>query len=92
MLGVVAYTPNGLPTGREADGTGHGLRGAGELGIPVVDVSPATPAADNRPHSIKRRTRCARRAGAGRQGSELHTPCPAHDSSPETLALRGRRR
>ncbi len=30
----------------------------------------------------------ALRAGAVRQGAELRMPCPAHDSSPETLALR----
>ena len=30
----------------------------------------------------------ALRAGAVRQGGELRMPCPAHDSSPETLALR----
>ena len=47
VLAVVAYTPNGLPTGRDAGGTGHGLRIAAELGIPAVNVSPRTPAADN---------------------------------------------
>lgn len=30
----------------------------------------------------------ARAAGAVRQGGELRMPCPVHDSSPETLALR----
>ena len=30
----------------------------------------------------------ARRAGAVPQGGELRMPCPVHDSSPETLALR----
>ena len=30
----------------------------------------------------------ARRAGAVPRGGELRMPCPAHDSSPETLALR----
>ena len=47
VLAVVAYTPNGLPTGRDAGGTGHALRVAGELGIPAVNVSPRAPAADN---------------------------------------------
>ncbi len=47
VLAVVAYTPNGLPTGRDAGGTGHTLRVAAELGIPAVNVAPATPAADN---------------------------------------------
>lgn len=44
VLAVVAYTPNGLPTGRDAGGTGHTLRVAGELGIPPINVAPnATP-------------------------------------------------
>ena len=30
----------------------------------------------------------ARAAGAVQRGAELRLPCPAHDSSPETLALR----
>ena len=32
--------------------------------------------------------RAARAAGAVRRGEELRLPCPVHDSSPETLALR----
>ena len=47
VLAAVAYTPNGLATGRDAGGTGHTLRIAAELGIPAVNVSPRTPAADN---------------------------------------------
>ena len=47
VLAVVAYTPNGLPAGRYAGGTGHSLRIAAELGIPAVNVSPRAPAADN---------------------------------------------
>ena len=44
---VVAYTPNGVATGRDAGGTGHTLRVAAELGIPAVNVAPRTPPADN---------------------------------------------
>ena len=40
---VIAYTPNGLPVGREAGGTGHTLRTAASLGIPFVNLSPRTP-------------------------------------------------
>ncbi len=40
---VIAYTPGGLPVGREAGGTGHTLRVAGSLGIPFVNLSPRTP-------------------------------------------------
>ena len=40
---VIAYTPNGLPAGREAGGTGHTLRTAASLGIPCVNLSPRTP-------------------------------------------------
>ena len=40
---VIAYTPNGLPTGREAGGTGHTLRTAAALGIPCVNLSRRTP-------------------------------------------------
>lgn len=47
VLAVIAYTPNGLPTGRDAGGTGHTLRVAGELGVPTVNVSSRTPPADN---------------------------------------------
>ncbi|MCY4029660.1 MAG: hypothetical protein OXH75_25515 [Acidobacteria bacterium] len=47
VLAVVAYTPNGLATGRDAGGTGHGLRVARELGIPAVNVSPRAVPADN---------------------------------------------
>ncbi len=32
--------------------------------------------------------RAARAAGAVKRGGELRLPCPAHDSSPETLAIR----
>ena len=32
--------------------------------------------------------RAARNAGAVRRGDELRLPCPVHDSSPETLAIR----
>ncbi len=49
VQGVVAFTPNGRSTGRNAGGTGHGLRVAAELGIPAVNVSPRTPPADNAP-------------------------------------------
>ena len=47
VLAVVAYTPNGLAEGRDAGGTGHGLRVAAELGIPAVNVSPNAPPAHN---------------------------------------------
>ena len=40
---VIAYTPNGLPVGREAGGTGHTLRTADSLGIPCVNLSRRTP-------------------------------------------------
>ncbi len=40
---VIAYTPNGLPVGREAGGTGHTLRTAAYLDIPCVNLSPRTP-------------------------------------------------
>ena len=40
---VIAYTPNGLPVGREAGGTGHTLRTAASLDIPCVNLSPRTP-------------------------------------------------
>ena len=40
---VVAYTPNGLPVGREAGGTGHTLRTAASLDIPCVNLSRRTP-------------------------------------------------
>ena len=40
---VIAYTPNGLPTGREAGGTGHTLRTAAALGIPCMNLSRRTP-------------------------------------------------
>ena len=40
---VIAYTPNGLPVGREAGGTGHTLRTAASLDIPFVNLSPRTP-------------------------------------------------
>ncbi|MDE0458808.1 MAG: hypothetical protein OXI15_16055 [Chromatiales bacterium] len=40
---VVAYTPNGLPVGREAGGTGHTLRTAAFLHIPCVNLSARTP-------------------------------------------------
>ena len=40
---VIAYTPGGLPYGREAGGTGHTLRVAAELGLPVLNLSPRTP-------------------------------------------------
>ena len=39
----IAYTPNGLPVGREAGGTGHTLRTAASLDIPSVNLSPRTP-------------------------------------------------
>ena len=44
---VIAYTPNGLPVGREAGGAGHTLRTAAALGIPFVNLSPRTPPAEN---------------------------------------------
>ena len=44
---VIAYTPNGLPVGREAGGTGHTLRTAAALGIPFVNLSPRTPPEEN---------------------------------------------
>ena len=44
---VVAYTPNGLPVGREAGGTGHTLRTAASLGIPCINLSPRTPPEPN---------------------------------------------
>ena len=40
---VIAYTPNGLPVGREAGGTGHTLRTAAALEIPCLNLSPRTP-------------------------------------------------
>ena len=40
---VIAWTPNGGSHGREAGGTGHTLRIAAELGIPVVNLSERTP-------------------------------------------------
>ena len=40
---AIAYTPNGLPVGREAGGTGHTLRTAASLDIPCVNLSPRTP-------------------------------------------------
>ena len=40
---VLAYTPSGLPHGREAGGTGHTLLTAATLGIPFVNLSPRTP-------------------------------------------------
>ncbi len=40
---VIAYTPNGLPVGREAGGTGHTLRTAASLDIPCVNLSRRTP-------------------------------------------------
>ena len=47
VIAVIAYTPNGLPLGREAGGTGHTLRAAAALGIPFVNLSPRTPPGDN---------------------------------------------
>lgn len=44
---VVGYTANGSAHGRDAGGTGHTLRLAAELEIPVVNLSPATPPAHN---------------------------------------------
>ena len=40
---VIAWNPNGRAHGREAGGTGHTLRVAAELGIPVVNLSDRTP-------------------------------------------------
>ncbi|MDE0658684.1 MAG: hypothetical protein OXI79_03435 [Gammaproteobacteria bacterium] len=40
---VIAYTPNGLPVGRDAGGTGHTLRTAASLDIPCVNLSRRTP-------------------------------------------------
>ena len=40
---VIAWNPNGSAHGREAGGTGHTLRVATELGIPVVNLSERTP-------------------------------------------------
>ncbi len=40
---AIAWTPNGSALGREAGGTGHTLRVAAELGIPVVNLSERTP-------------------------------------------------
>ena len=40
---VIAWTPNGLPVGREAGGTGHTLRTAASLDIPGINLSPRTP-------------------------------------------------
>ena len=40
---VIAWTPNGRAHGREAGGTGHTLRVAADLGIPVVNLSERTP-------------------------------------------------
>ena len=44
---VIAYTPNGLPVGREAGGTGHTLRTAASLDIPCVNLSRRTPPESN---------------------------------------------
>ena len=44
---VIAWTPNGLPVGREAGGTGHTLRTAASLDIPCVNLSRRTPAERN---------------------------------------------
>ena len=40
---VIAWNPNGSAHGRAAGGTGHTLRVAAELGIPVVNLSERTP-------------------------------------------------
>ena len=40
---VLAWTANGLGTGRDAGGTGHTLRLADALGIPAVNLADATP-------------------------------------------------
>ena len=40
---VIAWTPNGLPVGREAGGTGHTLRTAASLDIPCINLSPRSP-------------------------------------------------
>ena len=47
VLAVLAYTPTGLRSGRGAGGTGHTLRVATELNIPVINLSRLTPPADN---------------------------------------------
>ena len=47
VCAVIAYTPNGLPVGREAGGTGHTLRTAASLDIPCVNLSPRTPPEHN---------------------------------------------
>ncbi len=44
---VIAWNPNGSAHGREAGGTGHTLRVAAELGIPVVNLSERTPPGRN---------------------------------------------
>ena len=44
---VIAWTPNGLPVGREAGGTGHTLRTAASLDIPCVNLSRRAPAERN---------------------------------------------
>ena len=44
---VIAYTPNGLPVGREAGGTGHTLRTAASLEIPCINLSRRTPPEHN---------------------------------------------
>lgn len=44
---VLAWTANGLGTGRDAGGTGHTLRLADALGIPAVNLADATPPARN---------------------------------------------
>ena len=40
---VIAWTSNGRAHGREAGGTGHTLRVAAELGIPVLNLAERTP-------------------------------------------------
>ena len=47
VCAVIAWNPNGSAHGREAGGTGHTLRVAAELGIPVVNLSERTPAGRN---------------------------------------------
>lgn len=44
---VLAWTPNGLARGRDAGGTGHTLRAAAALRIPVLNLSSATPREHN---------------------------------------------
>ncbi len=44
---VIAWNPSGRAHGREAGGTGHTLRVAAELGIPVVNLSERTPREHN---------------------------------------------